>query len=58
MLGVCITLFNFITLFCGSENILQDIPHIQTKYEKYSIEYCQSHITLLWIWIMLYKLLV
>ena len=26
---------------------------IQTEYGKYSMKYCQSHITLLWIWIML-----
>jgi hypothetical protein len=34
----------------GEENI----PHIQPKCEKYSIEYCQSHTTLLWVWIMLW----
>ena len=33
-----ITLFKFITTFCGTENILQNIL----------VEYCQSHRTLLW----------
>jgi hypothetical protein len=47
------TLFRSITMFCGTDNIPQAILHIQTKYEVYSIKYCQSHVTLLWTWIML-----
>ena len=42
-----------ITRFCWTSNILQNILHIQSECGEYSIEYCQSHITLLWIWIML-----
>ena len=49
-----ITLFTSITMFCGTDNILQNIPHIQTQCTKYSAKYCSSHITLLWIWIMLW----
>ena len=41
-------------MFCGTDNILQNIPHIQFEHEEHSTEYyCESHITLLWIWIML-----
>jgi hypothetical protein len=40
-------------MFYGTDNILQMIPHIQCECEEYSPKYCQSHITLLWIWIML-----
>ena len=36
-----ITLFRFITSFCGIDNIPRSIPR-----------YCQSHRTLLWIWVM------
>ena len=51
---VCyITLFRSITMFCGIDSIMWNIFHIQFEYEEYSIEYCQSHITLLWIWTML-----
>ena len=34
-----------LAVFCGNF-------HIQYDYEKYSAKYCQSHITLLWLWIM------
>ena len=44
-----ITLFRSITMLCGTNNILQNIPHIQIEYGEYFVEYCQSHITLLWI---------
>jgi hypothetical protein len=37
------------SMFCGIDNIPWYIPHIQIKYEKYSVEYNQSHKTLLWI---------
>ena len=37
-----ITLFKFITIFCGIDSIPQNIPHIWS-----------FHITMLWIWIML-----
>jgi hypothetical protein len=36
------TLLRSITIFLGTESILHNIPHIQSEYEKYSIEYCQS----------------
>ena len=48
-----ITLFTSITLFCGTDSTPQNILHIQIEGGKYSVEYCQSHRTLLWIWIML-----
>ena len=40
-------------MFCVTDNILLNILHIQFEYGEYSIKYCQSHKTLLWIWIML-----
>ena len=49
----CITLFRFITMFCGTDNISRNILHIQSESAEYFVEYCQSHVTLLWIWIML-----
>ena len=52
---VFIILFRSITMFCGIDSILQNILHIQTKCEEYSTNYCQSHRTLLWIWIMLWS---
>ena len=36
-------------MFCGTDNIIQNISHIQYEYDKYYVEYHQSHITLLWI---------
>jgi hypothetical protein len=61
-----ITLFKAITILCQIESILWNVPHIQPECEEYSIKptmfrkmwkysakYCQSHITLLWLWIML-----
>ena len=41
-------------MFCGTESIMRNIPYIQHTYEEYSTKYCQSHKTLLWIWIMLW----
>ena len=41
-------------MFGGIDNILHNIPHIQFECEEYSTKYCQSHIALLWIWIMLW----
>jgi hypothetical protein len=39
-----------IAMFCGTNNIMWNIPHIQPEYcEEYSIEYCQSHKTMLWV---------
>ena len=38
-----ITLIRSITMFCGTDNIL----HIQVECEESSLEYCQSHKTLL-----------
>ena len=39
---------------CGTDNIPKNISHTQydNVYEEYSMEYCESHKTLLWIWIM------
>ena len=48
-----ITLFRSITMFCETDNILQNIPQMETKCGEYSAKYCQSHITLLRICIML-----
>jgi hypothetical protein len=42
-------LFRSITLLCGIDKIPQKIPHIQIEYGEYFVEYCQSHITLLWM---------
>ena len=42
-------------MLCGTGNIMQNIPQIQSDYEEYSTEYRQSHKTLLWIWIMLWS---
>ena len=42
-----ITLYKSKTLLCGIDNIAQNILG-------YSVEYCQSRKTLLWIWIMLW----
>ena len=49
-----ITLFKAITMPCGTNNILRNIFHIQFECEEYSTKYCQSRITLLWLWIMLW----
>ena len=47
-----ITLFRSITMFYGTDSIMWNILHSQYECGEYSIEYCQSHITLLWIWIL------
>ena len=49
---ICVT-FRFITMFCGTDNILHNILHVQYECGKYSMEYCWSHITLLQIRVML-----
>ena len=36
-------------VFYGTDNIMQNIPHIHIECEEYSMEYCQSCITLLWL---------
>ena len=47
------TLFKSIKMFCGRiDCILQNILHIQCEFEEYFLEYCQSHNTLLWMWLM------
>ena len=51
-----ITLFRFILVFCRTNNNLQNILHIQSQCEEFSVEYYHSHKTMLWMWIMLYKL--
>jgi len=44
----CLSVIEYmITVLCGTDNI----PH--NGCGGYSVEYCQFHITLLWIWIML-----
>ena len=48
-LGHNITLFTFIIMSCGTDNIMQYILHIHTECEKYFAEHCQPHRTLLWI---------
>ena len=53
--GYDVTLFKPIAVFCGIDNIMQNIPHIRLECEEYSIKYWQSHITLLWVWIMLWS---
>ena len=49
-----ITLFRSIIVFCGTESTPRSISHFQFAYREYSVKYCPSHITLLWIWIMLW----
>ena len=44
-----ITLFISITMLCWIGNIPQNIPHFQYEYEKYSMKYYHTHITMLWI---------
>ena len=44
-----ITLFKAITVFYGTDNILQNINHIETKCEEYFVNLCQSDKTLLWL---------
>ena len=58
---VVITLFKFTTMFCGIDsiprNILGYVPYsyqMWERYWEYSVKYCQSNKTLLWIWIMLW----
>jgi hypothetical protein len=45
--------FKAMTIFCGIDNIMRSILHIQFECEEYSAKYCQSRKTLLWLWIML-----
>ena len=33
----CIRLFRFITMLCGTDNIPQNIPHIQPEYGEYTV---------------------
>lgn len=47
-----ITLFGSITTLCGTDNIPTFRLNVRNIID-YSMEYCQSHITLLCIWIML-----
>ena len=52
----CITLFISITMLCATDNtpIYFHTSHNMGNILEYYVEYCQSHITLLRIWIMLY----
>ena len=43
------TLFRSITVFCGTDMVLWNILHIQTKCGEHSVDNRHSHITLLWI---------
>ena len=45
-------LFKCITLFCGTDNIPQNIQSFRDECEEYFAEYCESHMKFLWIWIM------
>jgi hypothetical protein len=49
-----ITLFTSITLFYETNNIPYDILHIQSECGEYPVKHCQSHRTLIWIWIVLW----
>ena len=41
ILGLIVTtLFRSITMLCGTDSVLWNIPHIQTECEVYSMEYC------------------
>ena len=46
-----IILLRFITMLCGTDNIVRNILHIETECEEYYVKYCQSHKAMLWIWI-------
>ena len=37
----------------GTDTIQRIISHIQSECEEYFVKYCQSHRTMLWIWMML-----
>ena len=51
-----VTLFRSIIVFCGTDNILRNIRPFSLNIKNMnSLEYCQSHITMSWIWIMLRK---
>jgi hypothetical protein len=52
-----IALFRSKIVLCGIDNILRNISHIHVKRGKPFVKYCQSHITLLRIWIMLWSAL-
>jgi hypothetical protein len=45
----CITLFRPIAVFCGTDNIMWNIPQMQAECEEYFVEYYHSHKTLLWV---------
>ena len=44
-----ITLFISIIVFCGVDNISHNILCIESECREYYVEYCRSHITLVWI---------
>ena len=37
-----ITLFRSITMLHGTDNIMQNIPHIHSECGEYYVDYCQS----------------
>ena len=47
-----ITLFRSIIVLFETYNIPHSIPIYSPHIREYYVAYCQSHITLLWIWIM------
>ena len=53
LVEILIPLFRSITMSCGTDSIMRNIPHIQIECGEYSAEFHQSQRTLLWIWIML-----
>ena len=47
-----ITFLRFITISCRIDNIFWNISHIQIEWGIF-VEYCESHETMLWTWILL-----
>ena len=56
-LSMIITLFISMIMSCGTDNIWWNIFHVQTENEEHYAKYRQSHITMLWICVMLSLLL-
>ena len=44
-----ITISRSITMLCGTDNIPHNIPPHSDRMWEYFMDYCQSHITLLWM---------
>lgn len=50
-----ITLFKFIIVLHGIDDIFQNISHIHIECEECFVDYYQSHIALVWTWMMLWR---